>query len=305
MIAAEKTLLAVSRPIDLTDTSLRIREGKNRRFAQLCAGAAVFACVLLVFMLARLLLDGAGRVSLQFLTNLASAHAEKAGLAVAIRGSLMVMLVTACISVPVGVAAAVYLEEFNRKKNWLSDFIELNIGNLSGVPSIVFGLLGLTIFGVWLHLKGSILCGALTMSLLIMPMIILVSQEAIKAVPKSFAEGAIALGATRWQAIYKQVLPSAVPGILTGVILSLSRAIGETAPLMVVGAAGYVTRVPEKLVGDDYTVLPVQIYNWARRPEQEFHHNAAGAIVVLMVLLLGMNAIAIVIRNRSKAKSGK
>lgn len=295
--------LTTNLPIDLSDSSLLGRKRFDRIFRLICQSATVLACMVLVLMLAKLTLDGYGRIDLKFLTNLASNRASKAGLAVPIRGSLMIMGLTALIAVPLGVAAAIYLEEFNVRKNWFTNLIEINIGNLSGVPSIVFGLLGLTIFGVWLHLKGSILCGALTMTLLILPVVILVSQEAIRAVPKSYREGAIALGATRWQAIYKQVLPAAVPGILTGVILSMSRAIGETAPLMVVGAAAYVNSLPSDLTQDRYTVLPVQIYNWARRPEEAFHANAAGAILVLMVMLLGMNLVAILLRNRSLAKS--
>lgn len=288
--------------MNFSDQKISKRKRFDTLFTAMCGAAAVFACLILLLMLFKLVGDGFGRLNADFLTKKASMYADKSGIAVALKGSIMVMLLTALFSVPLGVAAAIYLEEFNRKKSWLSNLIEVNISNLSGVPSIVFGLLGLTVFGVWFHLKGSILCGALTMTLLILPVVILVSQEAIRAVPKTYSEAAIAMGATRWQAVYKQVLPAAFPGILTGVILSMSRAVGETAPLMVVGAAAYVSYVPQNLLQDKYTVMPVQIYNWARRSEPEFHTAAAGAILVLMVLLLSMNSIAIILRNRSQAK---
>ena len=213
------------------------------------------------------------------------------------------MLITAIITIPVGVGAAIWLEEFNTKKTRLTEFIQLNIANLAGVPSIVYGILGLAFFVRTLNLGRSVLSGGLTMSILILPMVIIVSQEALRAVPRSFREGSLALGATRWQTISKQVLPSALPGILTGLILSISRAIGETAPLIVVGAAGFINYIPTKL-SDSYSVLPLQIFNWARSPSAAVNANAASAILFLMVLLLAMNSVAIVMRARASKRMG-
>lgn len=281
---------------------LRRRKLANALFGWLCYGAAVLAIGVLVVLLGKLTLDGIARVNWGFLTSMPSELRPKtAGILPALLGSLLVMVLTAVIVVPVGVAAAVYLEEFVRKKNRFTDFVQVNIANLSGVPSIVYGMLGLALFVAGFGLGRSVLTGALTMSLLILPIVILVSQEALKAVPPSFREGSLALGATRWQTIWRVVLPNALPGMLTGVILALSRAIGETAPLIVVGAVGLVNFLPTNLE-DRYMVLPLQIFDWTTRPNPEFTEAAAGAILVLMVMLLVMNSVAIAIRSRSQKR---
>jgi phosphate transport system permease protein len=227
-----------------------------------------------------------------------SRHPTKAGFKSAVVGSMWLLGLTALISIPIGIAAAVYLEEY-AAKNRLSRFIELNISNLAGVPSIVYGILGLALFVRWLGWGRSVLAGAATMSLLILPVIIIAAREAIKAVPSSIRQGAFALGATRWQVVSQHVLPSAVPGILTGIILSMSRAIGETAPMIMIGALSYVAFVPRGPM-DDFTVLPIQIFNWVSFPQKEFHMLAACGILLLLAVLLTMNALAIIIRFRAQ-----
>ena len=204
------------------------------------------------------------------------------------------------ISIPIGVATATYIEEFGSRSR-LAAFIDINISNLAGVPSIVYGILGLTIFVRGLALERSLIAGALTMSLLILPVIIIASKEAIKTVPMSIRHAAIALGATPWQTVWSHVLPASFPGILTGVILALSRAIGETAPLVMIGALTYVAFVPEGPM-DSFTALPIQIFNWVSRPQEEFHELAAAAIIVLLTVLLAMNSIAIFIRHKMEKK---
>ena len=279
---------------------LRRRKRTDVMFRALCFGAAGVGVLLLGIFLVKIFVDGAPRVNFDFIKGELSRRPAKTGIWPAIIGSLFVMILTMLIAVPLGVAAAIFLEEFNTRKNRLTDFIQLNIANLSGVPSIVYGLLGLAVFVRMFALKQSIWSGALTMSLLILPMVIIVTQEALKAVPKSYREGSLALGSTRWQAIRLQALPAAGPGIMTGVILAMSRAIGETAPLIVVGAASFVTGLPSLNRDDRYTVLPIQIFDWASDSKAEFNKAAAGAILVLMVALLLLNSIAIYIRGRKK-----
>jgi phosphate transport system permease protein len=210
------------------------------------------------------------------------------------------MGLTALFSIPIGVATALYLEEY-ALKNRCNTWIEINISNLAGVPSIVYGMLGLILFVRGLDFGRSVLAGSLTMSLLILPVIIMVSREAIRAVPQSLRQGALALGATKWQSIWHHVLPAALPGIVTGVILALSRAIGETAPLIMIGALTYVAFVPEGPM-DGFTALPIQIFNWASRPQEAFHSLAAAGIIVLMFVLLVMNGAAVWIRQRFQKK---
>nr|MBA3948697.1 phosphate ABC transporter permease PstA [Acidobacteriota bacterium] len=214
----------------------------------------------------------------------------------ALVGSVYVIGLTAAITIPAGIGAAIHLEEYSSGGR-LSRIIEINISNLAGVPSIIYGLLGLGLFVRWMNLGPSVLAGALTLSLLVLPVVILSTREALRAVPKSLREGSYALGATKWQTIWHQVLPSAVPGILTGLILALSRAIGETAPLITLGALTYVAFTPES-IWSPFTVLPIQIFNWVSRPQAAFAENAAAGIIVLLVLLLAMNAVAIVVRDR-------
>jgi len=276
-------------------------QGRHHRARWARVGFAVLTwlgVVLLAILLARVARQGFGWLDLEFLSSFPSRFPEKAGILSALAGTLWLIGLTALISVPVGVAAAVYLEEFSRAGR-LKTFIEINIANLAGVPSIVYGILGLAVFVRGLALGRSVLAGALTMSLLILPVIIIASREAIKAVPQSLRQGAMALGSTRWQTVRHHVLPSALPGMLTGVILALSRAIGETAPLIMIGALTYIAFTPEGPM-DDFTTLPIQIFNWTARPQKDFHSLAAAGIIVLLVVLLVMNAAAVLIRYRTQ-----
>jgi phosphate transport system permease protein len=240
--------------------------------------------------------DGASRLSWAFLTNYPSRIAERAGIFPALVGSVFLIGLAAVLGVPVGIGAAVYLEEYGTR-NRMARLIEINISNLAAVPSIIYGLLGLGLFVRALNWERSLLAGAATLALLVLPVVILSTREALRAVPKSLREGSYALGATKWQTIWHQVLPMALPGILTGMILSLSRAIGETAPLIAVGAAVFVPFVPDS-IWSPFTALPIQIFNWVSRPQAEFAANAAAGIIVLMVVLLAMNAGAIWLRDR-------
>jgi phosphate transport system permease protein len=237
-------------------------------------------------------------LDLDFLTGFASRSPERAGIRAALAGSAWILVLTAAIAFPVAVSAAIYLEEYARPGR-LTRLIEANIANLAGVPSVVYGIVGLTVFVRGLGLGRSLLSGALTLTILVLPILVMAAQEAIRAVPLSLREAAFGLGATRWQVVRHQVLPHALPGILTGTILALSRAVGETAPLILVGAVGFVAFTPTGPL-DEYTVLPLQIYDWISRPQQEFHALAAGGIIVLLALLLAMNAAAILLRNRSR-----
>jgi len=281
--------------------NLERRRRKSRMFKRLCAVLTWTAVVLLGILLVHVTRQGLGWIDWQFLTEFPSRFPEKAGIKSALWGTVWVISFTALISIPVGAAAAIYLEEYAAPTR-INRFIEINIANLAGVPSIVYGILGLAIFVRWMALGRSVLAGSLTMSLLILPVIIMASREAVRAVPPSIRHAAFALGATRWQTVRHHVLPSAAPGILTGVILAMSRAIGETAPLIMIGALTYVAFVPEGPL-DSFTALPIQIFNWASRPQKEFHALAAAGIVVLLVVLLAMNAAAILIRQRSQRKS--
>ena len=254
------------------------------------------AMVILAVLIWDIASSGARWLSLDLLTNTPSRKPEEAGLRPALLGTLWVIGLTALFAFPIGVGAAVYLEEYAPNNRW-TRLLKTNIANLAGIPSIVYGLLGLGVFVSLFALGRTVISGALTMALLILPLIIIASQEAIRAVPSSLRQAAFALGATRWQVARDHVIPAAMPGILTGIILSISRAIGETAPLLVVGAAAYVTFNPTGLTSK-YTALPMQIYEWARRPQQEFQDLAAAAIIVLLVLLLLLNATAIYLRQR-------
>ena len=240
--------------------------------------------------------DGFGRLSWAFLTSPPSSRAEQAGIYPALMGSLYVIATTAILAVPVGIGAAVYLEEYGRGGR-IARIIEINIANLAGVPSIIYGLLGLGLFVRAMGFGRSVLAGAATLALLVLPVVILSTREALRTVPKSIREGSYALGATKWQTTWHQVLPGALPGILTGLILALSRAIGETAPLITLGALTYVPFAPDG-IWSPFTVLPIQIFNWVSRPQAAFAENAAAGIIVLLALLLTMNAVAIVVRDR-------
>jgi phosphate transport system permease protein len=244
--------------------------------------------------------DGASRLSWSFLNGYPSRRAADAGIFHALSGSVVVILVTGALAVPIGVASAIYLEEYGRR-NFLARVIEINITNLAAVPSIIYGLLGLGLFVRAMGMGRSVLAGGSTLALLVLPVIILATREALRAVPPSIREGSYALGATKWQTVWYQVLPVALPGILTGMILALSRAIGETAPLISIGALTFVAFAPDSL-WSPFTVLPIQIFNWVSRPQVDFQANAAAGILVLLTLLLTMNATAIWLRDRFQKK---
>ena len=281
-----------------SDSALRARRRRiaGLGFHVLCTLSALVGVVALVVLLTDVFVDGLGELDIAFLTSFASRIPERAGIKAALVGSIWMLTLTAAISFPLAVGAAIYLEEY-APKSWITRAIQINIANLAGVPSIVYGILGLALFVRTLALGRSVLAGALTLSLLILPVIILASQEAIRAVPDSIRQAAYGLGATRWQAVRMQVLPMALPGILTGTILALSRAVGETAPLIMIGALSFVAFTPRGPL-DQFTVLPLQIFNWVSRPQEEFRQLAAGAIIVLLAVLLFMNAAAILLRNR-------
>lgn len=269
---------------------------KNMIIKWLFLLATLFGIVVLATLLFRIFTQGIGYLDWAFLTSFASRFPEEAGIKAAIVGSLWLMLVTAPVSLILGVGTAVYLEEYAKKNRW-TRFIQINISNLAGVPSIVFGLLGLTIFVRLLEMGRSIMAGGLTMSLLILPIIVVAAQEAIRSIPNEQYEASYAMGATKWQTIRRVVLPAAIPGILTGGILALSRAIGETAPLLMIGALSFIAFLPES-VWSGFTVMPIQIFNWTSRPQEEFHYAAAAGIIVLLVMLIIMNSIAVLIRNK-------
>ncbi|TXK44641.1 phosphate ABC transporter permease PstA [Pontibacter qinzhouensis] len=251
--------------------------------------------VLAVFLI-DILIDGIGRIDWEFLNNLPSRRAHRSGIYTAWIGTLWILLLTTIIAFPLGIGAGVYLEEYG-KKSRMATILEINIANLAGVPSIIYGLLGLEIFVRLMALGGSLLAGALTLSLLILPIVIVTTREAIKAVPRSIRDGSFALGASKWQTVWYQVLPASFGGILTGVILALSRAVGEAAPLIVIGALAYVPFAPASPM-DEFTVLPIQIFNWISRPQAAFTTNAAAAIIVLLVITFILNGIAVYLRHK-------
>jgi phosphate transport system permease protein len=275
--------------------------------------ATLVGLVVLCVLLADVLMDGLKRINWDFFTSFPSRKAEKAGILSAWTGTLWIMVTTALFAIPIGIAAAIYLEEY-AKKNKLTDFIEINIANLAGVPSVIYGLLGLGLFVRFMQLERSVLAGGLTLTLLVLPIVILSTREALRTVPFSIREAAYALGATKWQAIRYQVLPAALGNIMTGIILAMSRAVGETAPLITLGALTYIPFVPQSPVSftpqapfvhlslkgfmDPFTVLPIQIFNWVSRPQKAFLTNAAAGIIVLLVITLAMNAVAIFLRHK-------
>ena len=283
----------------------RPKDRRRRRwgvvFAVLAGAATLVGVLALAVLLVDVLIDGLPQIDQAFLTSYASRFPERAGIKAPLYGTIWILGLTAVISFPLSVGAAIYLEEY-APRSWVTKAIQTNIANLAGVPSIVYGILGLTVFVRFLALERSVISGALTLSLLILPVIIMAAQEAIRAVPDSIRQAAYGLGATRWQVVRHQVLPIAMPGILTGTILALSRAIGETAPLIMIGALTFIAFTPEGIM-DPFTVLPIQIFNWVSRPQEEFRQLAAGAIVVLLVLLLAMNATAIILRNRFQTRT--
>lgn len=257
--------------------------------------ATVFGLLVLMVLMIDVVSKGLSWLDWGFVSNFPSRNPEEAGIKSAIVGSLWMMGLTALFAVPVSVGAAVYLTEY-ADRGWFYNIIQLNIANLAGVPSVLYGILGLGLFVRFMALERSILAGALTMTLLIMPILIISAQEALKAVPQGIRESAYALGATRSQVIWSHLLPIATPGIMTGIILSLSRAVGETAPLIMIGALTFIAFLPETVM-DPFTVMPIQIFNWTSRPQAEFQEIAAAAIVILMIFLLLMNLSAISLRN--------
>ena len=279
--------------------------GERRRgglFRALLIACVLISAALLVTLLVDILVDGTQRLTPDFIANPASFNPEIAGIWPALMGTLWMMALCILFIVPVGVASAIYLEEYADRTRWWNRMIEVNIQNLAAVPSIVYGILGLAfIVRGPLSLGPVVLAGSLTLGLLVLPVVIIAGREAIRAVPPSIREGALALGATQWQTIWRQVLPAAIPGIATGVILALARAIGETAPLIVIGVASFVAFAPS---GPDsaFTALPMQIFTWISQPQAEFRELAAAAILVLLAVLLVMNSAAIWLRNRYESK---
>jgi phosphate transport system permease protein len=256
--------------------------------------------LLLVVFIGSILKDGLGRIDWQFLTSLPSRKAEKAGILTAWTGSLWLFGLTAIVAIPLGVSAGLYLEEYG-KKNWFTNVLEINISNLAGVPSVIYGILGLEIFVRTMKFGGSLLAGAFTLALLILPIIIVSTREAVKAVPHSIREAAFGMGASKWQTTWMQVLPASAGGITTGIILALSRAIGEAAPLIIIGALAYVPFVA-KTPMDAFTVLPMQIFNWTSRPDHDFVVNAAAGIILLLAITFLLNGVAVYLRNKWQKK---
>jgi phosphate transport system permease protein len=291
----------MSRPDELRQLARRHRA--DRLFAALGLAATLLGVVVLAALIVDVVTDGAPRLSWDFLTSYPSRKPEQAGTLSALVGSIWLLALTALFAFPVGLATAIYLEEYARPGR-LRSLIEINIANLAGVPSIIYGLLGLEIFvRIMQPVTGgrSVLAGSLTMALLVMPIVIIASREALRAVPDTQRFGGLALGASQWQVVSRIVVPAALPGVLTGTILALARAVGETAPLITMGALTYIAFLPElSLEGlrSPFTVLPIQIFNWVSRPQAGFHVNAAAGILVLLALLVLMNATAILLRNR-------
>jgi phosphate transport system permease protein len=273
---------------------------KDRIFEYFGIASTFFGLVILAIFIGNILVDGLSRIDWDFMTSLPSRKAERAGIFTAWSGSLWILVLTTLIAFPLGVSAGVYLEEYG-KKTKLASLLEVNISNLAGVPSIIYGLLGLEIFVRVFKMGNSILAGAFTLSLLVLPIIIVATRESIRAVPPSIRAASYGLGATKWQTIWHQVLPSSFGGILTGVILAISRAVGETAPLIVVGALAYVPFAPSSPM-DEFTVMPIQIFNWVSRPQHGFTINAAAAIIILLIITFVMNGIAVYLRNRWEKK---
>jgi len=284
-----------------TDMLLVWKRQKEKVFLVLATLALLFSLVVLFTLIIDAFLDGLPRLNLKFLTSFPSRKPEEAGILPAMVGSIYVTVLTTLFAIPLGVGSAVYLEVY-APKNRLSAAIESSIATLGGVPSIIYGMLGLELFARVLQLGRSLLTGALTLALLVLPIVIVSTRESLRAVPQSLWEAALALGATRWQALKDQILPVAFPGILTGIILTVSRAIGEAAPLIMIGALTYVAFLPRGVLSP-FTTLPIQIFNWVSRPQKAFHANAAAGIIVLLAITLSLNALSIVLRNRLEKRA--
>lgn len=273
---------------------------KDQAFMIWGIACTAIGLVLLAIFIGNIVIDGLGRIDWDFITSLPSRKPEKAGIYTAMMGTLWILVLTAIIAFPIGVGAGIYLEEYS-KKSRMANLLEINISNLAGVPSIIYGLLGLEVFVRIMQMGSSVLAGSFTLALLILPIIIVTTRESIRAVPSSIRAASFALGATKWQTIRNQVLPASIGGIITGVILALSRAIGETAPLIVVGALAYVPFAPEGPM-DEYSVMPIQIFNWISRPQHGFMVNAAAAIIIILFITFLMNGIAVYFRNKWQKK---
>ncbi len=272
----------------------------SHAFAGICLLSTLSCIAALILLLWQVFSHGIDWLTWDFIRNLPSRFPAKAGIRSALAGSLWLLGLTAVISVPIGIGAAIYLEEYANKNRWRT-LVQTNIANLAGVPSIVYGILGLGLFVRFMALERSILAGALTLSLVVLPIIILASQEALRAVPPSIRSASFALGATKWQTVWHQVLPASIPGIMTGVILAIARALGEAAPLLAIGAVAYVPFAPSRL-SDEFTALPIQIFNWSARPQEDFHSVAAAGIIVLLGVLICLNAIAVFVRYRASKR---
>lgn len=273
---------------------------KDKLFKGFGFFTTIAAIGVLAVFLGFLLYLGLDRLSWEFISGLPSRFADQTGIYTAIVGTVYIMVLVTIFALPIGIGAGIYLEEYGSGSKF-DTFLEINISNLAGVPSIIYGLLGLEVFVYFLALGNSILAGALTLSLLILPIIIVSTREAVRAVPSSIKEASVAMGASKWQTIWHQTLPASIGGIITGVILAVSRAIGETAPLIVIGALAYVPFIPQGIF-DKFTVIPIQIYNYVTRPQHEFVIAAAAAIIVLLFLTFVMNGIAVYLRNRWQKK---
>jgi len=282
---------------DLFNQRLRYRKAQGNVLMILGIASILIGLGVLLLLIADVLIRGLPWISADFFSNFDSRFARSAGIKAAVAGTVYMMFFTIIVALPMGVMAALYLEEY-APDHWVTSFIQINISNLAGVPSIVYGLLGLTVFVRFLELGRSVMAGSLTMALLVLPIIVVATQEALRAVPSGIRDASYGVGATKWQTIWHHVLPHALPGILTGNILAASRAIGETAPLITIGALTFVPFVPNGPL-DRFTVLPIQIFNWTSKPQAEFHALAAAAIVILLSVLLLMNSVAIVLRNRA------
>lgn len=283
-----------------------LNKGRNKSliYDAIFKYVALFFTFLGIFILAlflfKIFMQGIGAIDWDFLTKFQSRRPAKAGIYAAWVGSVWIFLLTAAIGLPLGISAGVYLEEY-QKKGRLANILEINISNLAGVPSVIYGLLGMSVFVYFFHFGQSLLAAACTLSIMILPIIVVSTREAIKAVPSSVKQAAFGMGATKWQVIWTQVLPSSVGGIMTGSILALSRIIGETAPLILVGAAASVRFLPSSPM-EEFTVLPMQIYDWSTRPQAGFQEKAAAAIIVLLVITFLLNGVAIYLRNKWQKK---
>ncbi len=284
----------------MSDNFKRITRIKDEAFKYFGLASTFFGLIMLAIFISSIFSEGISRINWDFITNFPSRNPAKAGILSALAGTLWIIVITSLAAIPVGIGAAIYLEEFV-KKSRIGKIIEINITNLAGVPSIIYGLLGLEIFGRIFNLGGSILAGSFTLALLILPIIIVATREAIKAVPNSLREASYALGSSKWQTIKMTVVPSASSGIITGIIIALSRAIGEAAPLIVVGALAYVPFVPTTPTSE-FTVLPIQIFNWVSRPQEAFLVNASAGIIILLGITFILNAFAVYLRIKRTVK---